>query len=75
MKAGRKAHRPLSEHCSIAGTIRLQMDAATITPAAKPVSALWTPSFRSFFRKKTQAAPSDVPRNGIRSPIRTVFIY
>ena len=39
-KAGRKAKRPSSVDCSIAGTIKLQIDAATMTPAAKPVSAL-----------------------------------
>ena len=36
--AGRNASLPLSLDCSIAGIIRLQIDAATITPAAKPVS-------------------------------------
>ena len=74
INAGRKASRPLSEHCSIAGTIRLHIEAATMTPAANPVSALWTPILRSFFRKNTQAAPSDVPTNGIRSPGRRVSI-
>ena len=45
------------------------------TPAAKPVRALWTPSFRSFQRKNTQAAPAADPMNGIRSPVITVFIF
>ena len=57
-KAGRNAHLPLSADCSIAGTIRLQIDAATITPAAKPVRARCTPALRSSFRKNTQAAPA-----------------
>ena len=61
--------------CSMAGTIRLQMEAATITPAAKPVKARCTPRFRSFFRKNTQAAPADVPIKGIRSPMISVFIF
>jgi len=38
------------------------------TPAAKPVSERCTVSLRDFFIKNTQAAPSDVPRNGIRIP-------
>jgi hypothetical protein len=49
------------------------MEAATITPAANPVSARWTLSFRSFLRKKTQAAPAEVPMKGIKSPIIIVF--
>ena len=54
--------------CSIAGINRLQMDAATMTPAAKPVSARWMLSLSAFLMKNTHAAPSDVPRNGIRIP-------
>ena len=38
-KAGKNAHLPSAADWSMAGTIRLQIDAATITPAAKPVSA------------------------------------
>ena len=43
-------------------------DAATITPAAKPVRARWMPSRREFFKKNTQPAPRLVPRKGIRIP-------
>jgi hypothetical protein len=52
---------------------RLQTDAATMTPAANPVSARWTVLERSFFMKNTQAAPSEVPANGISRP-HTTFI-
>ena len=72
--AGRKAHLTFSADCSIAGTIRLQIEAATITPAANPVSARCIPVLRSFFRKSTHADPKAVPKNGIRSPQTTVFM-
>ena len=38
--AGTNESFPSPEDCSIAGISRLHMEAATITPAAKPVSAL-----------------------------------
>ena len=68
IKAGRNAQRPMAEDCSIAGTIRLQTEAATITPAAKPVRERRRASLRLLRRKNTQAEPAAVPRNGIRSP-------
>ena len=74
MKAGMNAHCPLSELCSMAGTIRLHMDAATMTPAANPVRARWTPVLMSFLRKNTHAAPAAVPKNGIIRPQKTVLI-
>ena len=52
----------------MAGISRLQIEAATITPAANPVKARWTRSPSDFFRKNTQAAPKDVPRKGIKTP-------
>ena len=45
-----------------------------MTPAAKPESALSTIGLSSFFIKNTQAAPSDVPMNGIRMPCRTCHV-
>ena len=44
------------------------MEAATMTPAAKPVSARLTCSFKLVFIKKTMAAPREVPANGIKIP-------
>ena len=44
------------------------MEAATMTPAAKPVRARCTSSLKLFRIKKTQAAPSVVPAKGISSP-------
>ena len=41
--------------CSVAGISRLQIDAATITPAAKPASARCTKSPRDLFIKNTHA--------------------
>ena len=66
--------RPFGADCSIAGTIRLQIEAATITPAANPESARCIPSRNSFCKKNTQAEPAQVPTNGISSPVMIVFI-
>ena len=74
MNAGRKDHRPIEADWSIAGTSRLQIEAATITPPAKPVRALVILRLRFFLRKKTQAAPAEVPMKGISKPVITVFI-
>ena len=67
-KAGRNESFPIPADCSIAGISKLQTEAATITPAAKPVSERCTASLSAFFIKNTHAAPSAVPRNGIRIP-------
>ena len=66
--AGTKENFPSFPDCSIDGSKRLQTEAATITPDAKPVSALCTCAFKFFFIKITQAAPTEVPKNGIRIP-------
>ena len=66
--AGRNDHRPSAADCAMAGISRLHTEAATITPAAKPVSERCTASLSDFFMKNTHAAPSDVPRNGIKMP-------
>ena len=52
----------------MAGISKLHTDAATMTPAAKPVRARWMPSLRDFFKKNTQPAPRLVPRKGIKIP-------
>ena len=67
--AGIHAALPISADCSMDGISRLHTEAAVITPAAKPISALRTEIWNSFFIKKTHAAPRDVPRNGIRIPL------
>ena len=59
---------PMPSDCSMAGISRLQMDAATITPAAKPARARCTKLPRDFFIKNTQAEPSAVPKKGIMIP-------
>ena len=66
--AGMNASRPRPSDCSMAGMSKLQIDAATMTPAAKPVKARCTPSCSVFFMKNTQADPSVVPAKGIRMP-------
>ena len=68
IRAGRKDSLPIPSDCSIAGISKLQIDAATITPAAKPASERCTKSPSDFFIKNTHAAPSVVPRNGISIP-------
>jgi len=67
-KRRQKESFPIADDCSMAGISRLQTEAATITPAAKPVSERCTASLSDFFMKNTHAAPSDVPRNGIKMP-------
>ena len=52
----------------MAGISRLQMDAATITPAAKPARDRRTKSLSDCFIKNTQAEPNVVPRKGISIP-------
>ena len=69
--AGRNAIFPRGSDSSIAGIRRLQTDAATITPAAKPVSPRCTERFISPRIKNTHAAPRDVPRKGINNPQNT----
>ena len=59
---------------SMAGIISDQTDAATITPDAKPNNAFCKSSGMSRLIKNTKAAPSAVPRNGIKSAIKTGFI-
>ena len=66
--AGRNAHFPNSADRSMAGISRLQMDAAVMTPAAKPVRPRWIPSDKSLLRKNTHAAPKVVPRKGSSRP-------
>ena len=61
--------------CSMAGISRLQIDAATITPAAKPASARCTKSPRDLFIKNTHAEPSAVPIKGIKIPNNTSICF
>ena len=72
--AGRKERFPRSALSSSAGSSRLQKDAATMTPAAKPVRSFCRLSEICFFRKNTIAAPRLVPRNGISVPCRMVAV-
>ena len=75
MRAGRKESFPMGCDCYIAGTSRLQIEAATMTPDAKPVRDRCTILDSSFFIRNTQAEPAVVPTKGIRSPKSTlVFI-
>ena len=67
--AGTQARRPMADDSSIAGTMRLQTDAATITPAANPVSARSTAWLSRPRMRKTMAAPAVVPASGIARPI------
>ena len=65
MKLGKNASFPMCSDCSIAGMIKLHTEAATITPAAKPMSSRCRFRFILSFKKNTQAAPSTVPKNGM----------
>ena len=60
---------------SNAGINNDHIDAAIITPAAKPINNFWTFLFISFFLiKNTNPEPNVVPRNGISTPIITLPI-
>ena len=74
IRAGRKEGTARLSACSIAGRRRLHTEAAVITPAANPARARRTPSRSFVFRKNTHAAPSVVPRKGIRIPGIVSFI-
>ena len=74
INAGKNENFPICDDCSIAGIIRLQIDAATITPAANPVKAFCTFTFNSPFINNTQDAPNDVPKKGIKIPCSTSFV-
>lgn len=56
------------------GIIKDHTDAAIITPDANPSKPLLTNSLISFFIMKTQAAPSIVPKKGIKTPIN-IFMF
>ncbi len=68
--AGRKASCPRCSASSMAGISRLQTDAATMTPAAKPVRDLCTAGGSALRMTNTQAAPRTVPRKGSRIPCK-----
>ena len=72
--AGMTDHRPLSAPISIAGISSDHTDAATITPEAKPSNDFCSRGDISPRMKKTNAAPSIVPKRGIKSPIINVVI-
>ena len=66
--AGTKDHFPMLSACSKDGIKRLHTDAATITPAAKPVRIRFNVSLMDFFMKRTHADPRLVPKKGINIP-------
>ena len=67
-------HAPLSALISIAGMSNDHMDAATITPEAKPSNDFCSRMDIPSFIKNTKAEPSIVPNSGIRSPMIIVVI-
>ena len=71
--AGKKLSLPRCSLRSIAGIKRLHTDAATITPAAKPISIRSSFLFIVPRIKNTAAEPSAVPKTG-RKTIFTISI-
>lgn len=71
---GTKDQTPIPADCSSDGISRLQTEAAVITPAAKPVIARRSESLNSLRIKNTQAAPSAVPKNGMRIPLQITAV-
>ena len=65
---GKKANRPNFSDCSIAGISRLQTDAATITPAAKPASERCTRSPRARRIKKYARCAQRCTQKGDQNP-------
>ena len=74
--AGTKLNSPKSFDKSIDGVIKDQIDAAIITPPAKPNNTFWIFGFILFFIKNTNAAPIVVPINcRIIPKIISIFIF
>lgn len=71
--AGKNDHLPMEVDCSMAGISRLQIDAATITPAANPARERCTKFPSGIFMKNTQVAPSVVPTK--ESEFREPFLF
>ena len=63
--AGTKENFCRCAEFSMAGISRLQMDAAIITPPAKPVSIRSAERLSFSFKKKTKKAPRVVPKKGM----------
>ena len=68
--AGTQAMRPMPPLLSMAGMMSDQMDAATMTPAAKPVRMRLTVLLRLPRMRKTIAAPAVVPKSGRPRPTK-----
>ena len=66
--AGTHAVFPAADAISIAGMSSDHTLAAIITPEAKPSRTLRRRWFISLFKKKTMAAPREVPARGISTP-------
>ena len=73
-RAGRKDKLPRWELRFTAGIIRLQTEAAVITPDAKPRRAPRSLALSLPFIKKTHAAPRVVPSKGSRIHSNTTYI-
>ena len=71
--AGIQLNLPISSDSSIAGIMSDHTEAATMTPAAKPSSALFRRAEMLFFAINTIDAPIAVPRKGI-AMIAKIFI-
>ena len=72
--AGTHAIFPCSSDISIAGKISDQIEAAIITPDAKPKSNFSINLFILFLIKNTIAEPRVVPANGINNPnVKSIY--
>ena len=73
--AGSQLMRPIGSDSSNDGMMSDHTEAATITPAAKPNSALLSCEATLWRAKSTAEAPSTVPRNGMMSIARLFIGY
>lgn len=74
-KAGTMRRRPWSAHISIDGMMSDHIDAATITPEAKPSNAFCRRAGISLRIKNTNPEPKTVPKSGINKPIIVSVIF
>lgn len=59
----------------MAGMIRLHTDAATITPAAKPVNARWILSLKGILHENTQAGTEGCAEKRYQNTVKYIHIH
>lgn len=73
--AGTNENFPSPEDCSIAGISRLHMEAATITPAVKPVSALLNLFIQILLHEKYAGGSCRSSKKRNQNSIKYIYIH